>query len=201
LLADARLTQSFTFLADLREETVVRMEQQLADLRAQIGSVLQRDFPGAPLSFEYHADMRYKGQRHAIRVALEAQLAASSMRGAFLAEYRRRFGLADEGGAIEIIGLRTTGTAATRRPELARLHRAGSETGSGPRAFRDVYFPEARARLRTPIYLRYGLPLGHGIDGPAVIEEYGATVVVGPGDHVSVGQYGELQIDLRRSIS
>jgi N-methylhydantoinase A len=198
LLADARLTQAVTFLADLREDAVAPMEQQLAGLRAQIGSVLHRDFPGAPVSFEHHADMRYKGQRHAIRVALETPIATPSLQRVFLTEYRRRFGLADEDAAIEIIGVRVTATAATRRPELARLHRAGSEAGSDARAFRDVYFPEVRARLRTPIYLRYGLPVGARIDGPAVIEEYGATAVIGPGDRVTIGRYGELQIDLRQ---
>ncbi len=198
LLADARLTQTFTFLADLQDDAVVRVHQQLNVLREHIAAILQRDFPGAPVAFEHHADMRYKGQRHAIRVALDAQAGTAAVKNSFLAEYRRRFGLADEDGPVEIISLRATGTAATRRPELARLHRAGTQGGADPRAFRDVYFAETRTRLRTPIYLRYGLPIGAEIEGPAVIEEYGATAVVGPGDRLVVGAIGELRIDLRR---
>ncbi|MCC6475087.1 MAG: hypothetical protein IT514_15240 [Burkholderiales bacterium] len=49
-------------------------------------------------------------------------------------------------------------------------------------------------RLRTAIYARQHLAAGRRIDGPAVIEEFGATTVMGPGDRMEVGGLGEMRI-------
>ena len=34
-------------------------------------------------------------------------------------------------------------------------------------------------------------------EGPAVIEEYGSTTLIGPGDRFEVGRLGELRISIR----
>ena len=46
------------------------------------------------------------------------------------------------------------------------------------------------------MYRRDALPPGGVIEGPAVIEEFGATTVIGPGDTLRVGSLGELDIAL-----
>ena len=44
----------------------------------------------------------------------------------------------------------------------------------------------------TPVFWRSSLPAGAVVDGPAVIEEYGATVPVHPGFTVRVDELGNL---------
>ena len=66
------------------------------------------------------------------------------------------------------------------------------------RGTRNVHFPEA-GFLPTAVYDRYQLPVGFTVTGPAVIEEYGSTTVVGPGDELTVGAHHELRIVLATS--
>ena len=48
----------------------------------------------------------------------------------------------------------------------------------------------AGAFVDTPIYARHTLPAGARIDGPAVIEEFGSTTVVFPGQTLTVDPHG-----------
>ena len=57
-----------------------------------------------------------------------------------------------------------------------------------------MYFAERSRRLETPVYQRYSLPAGFAQPGPAIIEEYGSTTVVGPDDRFEIGRLGEIRI-------
>jgi N-methylhydantoinase A len=49
--------------------------------------------------------------------------------------------------------------------------------------------------LDTAVYDRYALAAGFRAAGPAVLEEYGSTTVVWPGDAFTIGAMGEIRID------
>jgi N-methylhydantoinase A len=46
----------------------------------------------------------------------------------------------------------------------------------------------------TPVYDRASLPTGKAVEGPAVIEEFGSTTVVFPGQMVEADPHGILVI-------
>jgi N-methylhydantoinase A len=46
--------------------------------------------------------------------------------------------------------------------------------------------------------LRSGFKVGDCMDGPAVIEEVGATILVYPGDRMEVNEFGHLVIEVGR---
>ncbi len=48
--------------------------------------------------------------------------------------------------------------------------------------------------MDTPVYRRADLPPGFGLSGPAIVEEYSSTTVLGPDDRLRVGDLGELDI-------
>ena len=54
----------------------------------------------------------------------------------------------------------------------------------------------AARRLPTPVYSRDELPIGFEADGPVIVEEFGATTVIGPDESMSVGDMGEIVVDL-----
>ena len=196
LLANPRIDETFTFFADLDVAAVAALNDHIATLADHIETALRRDFSGVEIHFQRHAELRYKGQRHSLRIPLIPSQTAEKLREEFIEEYRKRYGLADSGGAIEFISLHVTGYAGTGRPDLRRLHRAGTSGTAGPTGYREVYFPEERARRKTPIHVRNGLPVGTAMRGPAVIEEFGATTVIGSREHLEVGSLGELRITL-----
>jgi N-methylhydantoinase A len=48
--------------------------------------------------------------------------------------------------------------------------------------------------VATPIFWRADLPAGTRLDGPAIIEEYGATVPLHPGFTATVDRLGNLVV-------
>jgi N-methylhydantoinase A len=93
---------------------------------------------------------------------------------------------------VEWVNLRVTGIGPIRRPRLAGVSGSGPVAPSGTRevCFDDSYEP-------TPTYWRPSLPAGSTVEGPAVIEEYGATVPLHPGFTATVDHLGNLIV--RRS--
>jgi N-methylhydantoinase A len=75
------------------------------------------------------------------------------------------------------------------RPVIPKLAGAGDKPPP-PYGIRSVYF--SGAFHNTPIYDRVTLPAGIRIDGPAVVEEFGSTTVVFPGQRLGVDERGIL---------
>ena len=145
------------------------------------------------MSFERAAEMRYRGQRHNIKVTLGDAADASAIRQTFDRDYKRRYGHADAKAAVEIQALHLSTVARLRRPELARLVRARTAE-PGRQASRRVYFGGAGGMQDTRVYQRFALAPGFAAAGPAIIEEYGSTTVVWPGDRFEIGALGEIRI-------
>jgi N-methylhydantoinase A len=51
-------------------------------------------------------------------------------------------------------------------------------------------------QVQCPIYLRSGFVPGDRLEGPAVVEDIGATILVYPGDELRVNELGHLVIEL-----
>jgi N-methylhydantoinase A len=192
LFAPARIDEVRTARIDLEEADSLR--SLIADMELAATASLKRDFESHAVAFERQAEMRYKGQRHTIRVPLDAVIDSATLRSSFVTSYKNRYGRADLEAPAELVGLRVTAYAEVEGPDLEVLHSASKSSEVSPHSERDVYFAAVAGRLRTPIYSRYDLPIGFQIQGPLVVEEFGATCVVGPGDTLSVGKFGELQI-------
>ena len=63
-------------------------------------------------------------------------------------------------------------------------------------SWRDVVFNDADKPLKTRILCRPALPAGFTFEGPAVVEEPNSTILIHPGDKVTVTSTGHLLIDL-----
>jgi N-methylhydantoinase A len=93
------------------------------------------------------------------------------------------------------VNLRVTGIGPISRPALRRAPTQGPALSTGERA---VCFDPAAGYVRAPVYQREALPAGVCIVGPAVIEEYGATVPLYPGFQATVDGYGNLVVQRER---
>lgn len=138
--------------------------------------------------------MRFRGQRHAMRTLLGGQITVAGVRAEFESQYRRRYGFAEPNAPLEIVSLVLTGMARIDRPALSNLRPATAVATEGLQASRPVYFAEAACRIKTPVLQRQALATGHRAAGPAIIEEYGSTTVVGPNDSFEIGDLGEIRI-------
>ena len=50
--------------------------------------------------------------------------------------------------------------------------------------------------LNAQVYERTTLAPGFKAEGPALIEEYGSTTLVWPGDRFEIGELGEIRIQI-----
>jgi len=197
LLADARLDESTTFVGILDDATIASMDERFAALERSTATALGAEFGTADVRFARFAEMRYRGQRHNIRVPVSGLATAEQIRAAFETDYRRRYGHADAKAPAEFQALHLSAFARLDRPEIGRLPRAASAGRSS--SVRSVYFGDAGGASETRVFDRYGLAPGFRAAGPAVLEEYGSTTIVRPGDRFEIGPLHEIRIDCTQS--
>jgi N-methylhydantoinase A len=141
------------------------------------------------------ADIRYAGQSMEVRVtapggAIDAAFLAGLI-GAFNAAHLKTFGYNYAGQQkIELVNLCVSGFGLIERPQMPKL--AQRDGKPVPKSSRAVYF--GSAFRDTPVYDRSSLPTGKPVDGPAIIEEFGSTTVIFPGQVVEADPHGILVV-------
>lgn len=194
LLSDARVDESRTFLCPLNAKALQDVRQACADMIARCQQQLRDEFGLNSLSDDLELELRYRGQKHSQRVTLEAQDGHEQVKSRFDAAYERRYGHSDPGNLVEIVALHVSCRAPTDRPDLSALMGPQSTEAPSPLACRSVFFNEIQRRVDVPVYARTSLPVNFSASGPAVIEEYGSTTVIGPLDRFEIGRLAEIVI-------
>jgi N-methylhydantoinase A len=190
LLADARIDAAETFTGPLDEAMVKAMTTQFLAMEDAAAKALKRDFGAEDVYFEHHAEMRYCGQRHNIKVPVSGLRDVAAIRDAFAHDYKRRYGHADAKAEVEFQALHLSAFATMDRPDISRLPRiAGDAVAVGERSV--TFDGEATP---TKIYDRASLAPGFKAPGPAVIEEFGSTTLIGPKDRFEIGELHEIRI-------
>jgi N-methylhydantoinase A len=182
----------------MHEETIdlAEVAARYAALESDATATLMRDgIEASRIRLVREADIRYAGQSMEVRVtapggAVDASFLAGLI-GAFNAAHLKTFGYNYAGQQkIELVNLCVSGFGVIERPQMPKL-----ATGIGkfaPKSSRPVYFG---AEFRdTPVFDRASLPPGGRVNGPAVVEEFGSTTVVFPGQAVEVDPHGILVI-------
>lgn len=192
LLADARLDLAKTFVGELSDDLIASADTAFKEMEQEAATVLTREFGPHDLIYQRFAEMRYKGQRHNIKIPVSGLVDASSIRTAFERDYKRRYGHADAKAKAEFQAVHLSVFAPLQCPEISRLPRppvASQKVGR-----RNVYFSEAGGMIEAVVYERDTLAPGFAASGPAVIEEYGSTTIVGPSDRFEIGPMREIRV-------
>lgn len=138
------------------------------------------------------ADMRYLGEGHEVQVFIPADLPDDQMVGfawkKFHEVHDETFGFHYEGEQdVEIVNLRVQAIGEQYRPQI-RVDK-GPASPAEPMATRPTYWD---SWVESPIFDRAGLQSGQVISGPAIIEEYGSTIVVPVNWSATRDEYGNL---------
>jgi N-methylhydantoinase A len=200
LLADLRHDFGATVMltldadgADALESAFVDVERQAEAWRAGVDA--DGDAPTRTLRY---ADCRYAGQEFTIVVPAAVdgdESVPEVLRERFEVEYARRYGHSFPELSVEVVNARAVTYVDLERPELASLATTGD---GGEPGQRDVYF-DGHGVLPTAVYQRETLAAGTSFEGPALVEEYGATTVVNPGDRCVLDPTGLLIITINRT--
>ena len=146
------------------------------------------------------ADIRYLGQSMEIRVtgpagAIDDRFFAKLIE-AFHRTHRGNFGYDYAGQQkVEIVNFSVSGFGAIDRPKLQRLPPGHAKPA--PHSHRPIWF-DGQVHA-TPIYVRAEIGPGASFAGPAVVEEFGSTTAIFPGQALRVDDYGIMLITAAES--
>lgn len=184
--------------ADLAESSAADFERRFGGLeegaRKRLGALGLGD---AEATLERRIDAQFRGQGHTVEVPISsgaldrAAIEASTAR--FHERYVELYGQSDPTALIEVTAVRLVATVARPGITLPESGRAGGATA--PTA-RRAYFPEAEGFTETAVYRRSELGAGDSFAGPALIEDAESTVVVPPGDLVTIDPARHVMIEI-----
>jgi N-methylhydantoinase A len=188
----------------MHEETIdlAEIAARYAALEREAVATLERDgIEASRIRLVREADIRYAGQSMEVRVMAAGgsvdEKFLSGLIGAFNAAHLKTFGYNYAGKQkIELVNLCVSGFGLIERPQLPKLAmRSGRPEPKGKRA---VYF--STAFQETLVFDRAALPSGGRVNGPVIVEEFGSTTVVFPGQIVEVDAHGILVIHPAASL-
>jgi N-methylhydantoinase A len=200
LTVDVRADYVRTAVARADGLDLPRVAAILASLREEARQALAaHGFPAGRERLAASADLRYFGQASEVRVPVpdgpvDGRLAAV-VAGAFHDAHRARYGYdfrGDPRQQVEWVSLRVTGIGPIQRPVLRELPAGGG--GPAAAGSRPVCFGRDGEYRPAAVYWRPRLAAGDVVTGPAVIEEYGATVPVHPGYAAQADRFGNLLV-------
>jgi N-methylhydantoinase A len=151
------------------------------------------------ISFSPMVKVRYRNQEHSVEVPIaagkidDAKLAA--MIEAFHEVYEREYTYRLD-AAVEIVGLHVIAFAEVGKLEIVPLPKNGAALKDAVKGRRQVDYATEGVH-EAVIYNAEKLEPGMSFSGPAVIEDPGTTIVVHPGNRVSIDDFGNTHIDIR----
>ena len=197
LLADLKHDYVQTYVRELDEtsggqiaEVFSRLEKSALDTLAEEGAKPEQ------MILRRFLDMRYRGQEYTLPVPIAEELRTLTdfgpIRSRFDQLHQEHYGHSAPKEPVMMVNLRLS--ALGRFENKLSLASASNQKDRGERGRRDVIF-ESKA-VQCPIYLRSGFEPGDRLEGPAVVEDIGATILVYPGDEMQVNELGHLVIEL-----
>ncbi len=198
LMADLRRDSFRSRVLDLVDEEMATIAQTFTDVRIELDENMMADgVPQDAIRHEYLARLRYQNQEHTIEVPVdEDELnggAASPIIERFHDRYEAEYTYRLD-APVEFVGVHITGRADAGRPDLVDEERV--DAGSvEPSAHRRVDFADEGV-FETPCFRADDLRPGHKLDGPAIIEGAGTSVVVHPNCLVEIDGFRNIHITL-----
>jgi N-methylhydantoinase A len=178
--------QALSEAASLLDEVVEKSRSEYLSEGVESGRIRTSRF----------VNLRYTNQEHAVEVELpdEENLARdlSSISARFHAEYERKYTYRLD-APLELVGFHVVAFAEVGKPEFVCDESAGGDASKAAKGRRDVDYGASGVH-RATIYDSRLLSAGMTFIGPAIIEDPGTTMVIFPGNVVSIDGYGNTLI-------
>ncbi|MGE0626589.1 MAG: hydantoinase/oxoprolinase family protein [Hyphomicrobiaceae bacterium] len=197
--------RSCTHSAPLSPQAMSGIEAGLTGLAASISGLFDREHVDqADRSFARFVHMKYRLQQGSLAVPAGPRMdepgAGDRLVREFEAQYAALYGsnAGFEAAGIEIVKLSVEGRGRTVLPQLARETLSASPDPSAAlKHRRQVCFVEIGEPVETPVYDGSLLRPGMSIEGPAVIDRMGDSIVLPDFATASVDAYANVVISLQ----
>lgn len=197
-------------MSDLRRDYFVTRLMDSADregLDALLAHTMERawaeyareGFGPDKVSLKPMVRCRYQNQEFAVEVPVPAgpvtEETLTKMVSEFHEIYEREYTYRLTAG-VEVIGLHLVAAAEVGKLELVALPKTGAKLEDAVKGRRMVDYA-TEGRHEATIYDSTKFEPGMAFTGPAVIEDPGTTIVVHPGNRVSIDEFGNTHIETR----
>jgi N-methylhydantoinase A len=208
LVAPARVDRVATVGVRLDRDDVGDLEAAFRRLEDEARAVLA----GTGLRLETAtvrrlADGRFLGQGFDLVVTLPdgpydgGAETRRRLAAAFEDAYREKFSLTPPDVPVEFINVRIAVRAPVAGADVVVKGPIGGDAAGASKGTRPAYFPEAGGFVPTAVYDRYRLRVGDELSGPAVVEEEGSTLVIGPDGRATVAASGNIVVTLGERVA
>ena len=153
---------------------------------------------GREISFDYYADMRYRGQEHTVKILFpfadgQADLALAAKR--FHAAHEKRYTYRLDTG-LQVVNLHLVANVAVDKPDFLEKAQTGIRPEDTVLHVRKVDFDPSGIHDAV-IYDGLRLEPGMKFNGPAVVQEPSVSMVIPPDYGVTVDRFGNYHAERR----
>ena len=198
LRAEPKIDASITRVLEIVPESHSHIADIYLKLKQQADRDLRRLGVDAVPNWSRYGYLRYQGQGYEIRVDLPLVPIDSDYPDgvcrAFHDAYARNYGYHDKLATIEAVDWHLVATLETPEATLDLGWRAPEESSDSLNN-RQVWFAENANFVNTAIYDRRNLGENRLINGPAIVEDPEATIVIPPAMSATVSSQGHIIID------
>ncbi|MAF49669.1 MAG: hydantoinase/oxoprolinase family protein [Rhodospirillales bacterium] len=199
LMTDLRRDFLRTRLVPMDEAAIQEVGEMFDGLAEEAVREFAADDVGPDrLLFRRHADMRYVGQDHVVKIEFpDGEVDAGKIAEAVDRYHRiheREYEFRMD-HPVELVNYHLVVFGKVTKPGLAKRRSTGKSLADASRGTREVDFDEFGSQV-TAIYERALLEPGMEMDGPVIIEEPATTILVFPGQRGEVDAYGNIHIHL-----
>ncbi|MGE0212091.1 MAG: hydantoinase/oxoprolinase family protein [Parvibaculaceae bacterium] len=192
-----------SLVVGLKDFDARRVNAFLDEMTKDARAVVEPAVAKSDIVVERFADCRYVGQGHEIKLQIPVRKLnaqdAKLIHAAFEKEYRRFYGLTIPTMEAEAI---TWSVVVTTKPtRVARARAATKAKAPAPRGKRTLYDARLGKSVAAPVYWRFDMKPGAGIQGPAIIAEDETSTIVGAGFRASINSLGYIVLDRMRERS
>ncbi|MBC7630899.1 hydantoinase/oxoprolinase family protein [Aeromicrobium sp.] len=171
-------------------------DQATAQLRAD--GVADED-----ISLERSVDCRYVGQGYELRVTAPAgdidKAWVAAVAEAFHETHGRTYSQRFDDKPVQLVNIRVTGVGAVPHVRLPLIEEGTTDSSDAVKATtRALFWAEDSTTptwVETPVYDRRLLKAGNTFTGPAIVEQFDSTTILGVGQHATVDAVGHIIIE------
>ena len=197
MMSDLRRDFFVTRLIEQGDGMVAALAELLGETRKQaLDRFADERIAAERVNLVAHVKCRYQNQEHAVEVLFPSDVvdadAVAGMLDRFHAVYEREYTYRLS-APVEIVGLHLVASAEVGKLELEKQPVTGASLTAALKGRRSVDYALEGIHL-ADIYDADRLEPGMTLTGPAIIEDPGMTVVVHPGNPVSIDDYGNIHI-------
>ena len=204
LTTDIRYEVPTTVWTSSDEPDVELIRTQMDRLSEQATAQLRADgVADEDITLERSVDCRYLGQGYELRVAApDGEIDAEWVKHvaeAFHEVHGRTYSQRFDDKSVQLINVRVTGVGAVPHVRVPEIEQGGVDASHAIKATTKALFWERGstepAWHETPVYRREELLAGNTFTGPAIVEQFDSTTIVGLGQRATIDAVGHIIIE------